>query len=152
MLYSLILGWVNSHAGRKTYLWDEAPELMWISRASLVSWSHASLYMLIAWPSTSQGFPRAVCFDSVKSFNPHMDYIYFLLMHRCFRPWREIVFWVPAEFLSANVILLKVRPVTVSGTASDKYSSTTLLRNVPQTERKRKIIFLNDDSPLASPL
>lgn len=81
-----------------------------------------------------------------------MDYIYFLLMHRCFRPWIEIVFRVLAGFLGANVILLKVIPVTVSGTASDKYSSTTLLRNVPHTDRKRKIIFLNDDSPLASPL
>lgn len=81
-----------------------------------------------------------------------MDYIYFLLMNRCFRPWIETVFWALAEFLSANVILLKVIPVTVSGTASDKYSNTALLRIVPQTERKRKIILLNDDSPLASPL
>lgn len=71
-------------------------------------------------------------------------------MHRCFRPWIEIVFWVLAGFLSANVILLKVIPV--SRPASDKYSSTALLRNVPQTERKEKIILLNDDSPLASPL
>lgn len=72
-------------------------------------------------------------------------------MHRCFSPWTETVMRVLAEFLCANVILLKIMQVTISGIASDK-CSTTLLGNILQAERKRKSILMNDNSPLASPL
>lgn len=52
--------------------------LCWCESAELhrCQWNAASLYMLITWPLTQQGFPRVVCFDSLEFFNPHMDNIY----------------------------------------------------------------------------
>lgn len=96
-------------------------------------------------------FPE-LCVLTLLNLSIHIWIIYIILMHRCFGPWTETAMWVLAEFLCANVILLKIMPVTVSGTTSDKYSSTILLGNMLQTGRKKKSILMNDNSPLASPL